>query len=108
MTDFDAPLAPSQPPSFETRRQGDILLIKTPRGSVLGLHSRELEVAQLDKAVWNLDESSPALDPSIAAEMREELAQWQASRSGQDTHGDLLVRSLTVNVAQICNLACTD
>lgn len=109
MTDLDAPLAPSQRPSFETRRQGDLLLIKTPRGSVLGLHSRELEVAQLDSAVWNLDESSSAQDlkPEIAAEIRHELALWQASRSGHDAPGDLFVRSLTVNVAQICNLACT-
>ena len=111
-TDLESPLAASQRSGFETRRHGDLLLIKTPRGQLLGLHSRELEVAQLDSRLWNLNESasgstSVTLSQQLRDELSRELSEWQASRSGKDSTGDSLVRSLTVNVAQVCNLACT-
>ncbi len=111
---------------------GEILTIQTPTGSVVGFHARSLEVASLDKEIWNslvaargaiggtadngtADNGTAEIGSTantggtanVAA--LQELEEWSRSldprsKSGRVEHG---IRSLTINVAQVCNLACT-
>ena len=86
---------------------GEILAIKTPAGSVVGFHARSLEVAVLDPEIWSSLTATNGATANVAA--IQELEDWSRSldprsKSGRVEHA---IRSLTINVAQVCNLACT-
>lgn len=95
----------------EIKRHGEILAIRTDSGSIVGFHAGNLEVANLDAQMWPLLDNA-AFDGNsndVLTEMKAELEEWNASqspsaKSGQTPAG---IRSLTINVAQVCNLACT-
>lgn len=96
---------------MQLRRYKDILALKTERGSLLGFHPRNIEIAELDELVWDQMipveiASSEFANPTAAFA---DLEEWNAD-SDPETQ-DLLqaksVRYYSVNIAQICNLKCT-
>ncbi|MDX9732147.1 MAG: radical SAM protein [Bdellovibrionales bacterium] len=124
------------PAPLELLREGDVLLIRSPGGSTqepsqtLAFHGREMQVAAVGPEIWSglvkraknqMAATKPLLRNGRAhehpheqltrdeSEALEELRTWnksdsQTTRSGRVTPA---IRSLTINVAQICNLACT-
>jgi uncharacterized protein len=88
---------------MEIRRQNDIVAFKWQDLSPVAFHARNLEVAEISDELW-AEMSTPA-DP----ELGEALEAWDqeenpAVKLGKATFG---IRSLTINVTQICNLKCT-
>src|SRR4051812_8771515 len=83
-------------------RSGQILAIKTAKGSVVGFHAHNLEVARLDDLAWS------ALTSNQPSEALDEIRQWndQISETATDSKLPASVRSLAINIAQICNLKC--
>ena len=97
-------------------RQNDILAIKTRSGRVVGFHAHNLQVAEMNEAVWKAihptDVSATPLGPAEQAEVDEakaELVQWNAESDPSVIDSKLPggIRSLAINVAQLCNLKCT-
>ncbi len=86
-------------------RFDNILAIKTESGRTVGFHARNLQVARLDDVVWDALE-----DPSRASEdVKSEILQWNAEDDKDVTDGNVEpgVRTLSVNVAQVCNMRCS-
>lgn len=72
----------------------------------MGFHARNLQVAVLDQDAWNaLDSAGASESPS---ESRSELEEWNQEIDPNATDSDIpqAVRSLMVNISQICNLKC--
>lgn len=95
----------SSPSSMEQRRYKDIIAFKPKEQAPLAFHARNLEVAEISEETWSslLSEDSASLD-AIS-----ELEAWNNEvnpdvKSGQVQYG---IRSLSINVTQICNLKCT-
>ena len=90
---------------MKLNRYKDILAIKTETGKVVGFHSRNLQVAHLDEPVWAAL-SSEALPEG---EVGDEIQAWNSEVDPNATDFDLpqAVRSLAINIAQVCNLKCT-
>nr|BFD68451.1 hypothetical protein HAGR004_34730 [Bdellovibrio sp. HAGR004] len=90
---------------MEQRRYKDIVAFKWGQGSPLAFHARNLEVAEISEDTWN--EMSLA-EPSLSAAF-EALTTWESECNPEVKTGKLSVgiRSLTINVTQICNLKCT-
>ncbi len=86
-------------------RFDNILAIKTDSGRFVGFHAQNLRVAGLDPLVWNALQ-----DPESApADVRKEVLSWNSEQEPDVVDGQLPagVRTLYVNVAQICNMRCT-
>lgn len=86
-------------------RFDNILAIKTDSGRVVGFHASNLQVARLDDVVWEALE-----DPSrVGDEVKSEILEWNAEIDGSVTDGKAEpgIRTLSVNVAQICNMRCS-
>lgn len=87
---------------MEMRRFKDILAIKEQGKHPVAFHARNLEVAEISEDIWNdlssIDTANSNLD----------LNAWQNEESSEVQSGQLGfgIRSLTVNVTQICNLKC--
>ncbi len=86
-------------------RFDQILAIQTDSGKVVGFHSRNLQVAELDPIVWNAlknPEGSPE-------DVKSEILQWNQENDESVTDGrpDSTIRTLSINVAQICNMRCS-
>lgn len=117
-----APAAPVSTPAENTRpaleliRSGDVLALRVAStGRVLGFHGTEMQVAELAPEVWTAlfkGQNSPQLTDS-EREALNELSLWKIAKTpaaeggARDAHIEPAIRSLTINVAQICNLACT-
>ncbi len=88
------------------REYKDVVAIPVDQNRVLGFHARNLELASLTHETWD-QMSQPAIprDPEVWSE----LENWQASESPSVHSGKIGfgIRSLTLNVSQICNLHCT-
>ncbi len=86
-------------------RNDQIIAIKTASGSVVGFHAHNLEVAKLDDVAWSALSNSSSLE---ALEALEEIKLWNAQVNESATDSVLAqgVRSLAINIAQICNLKC--
>jgi uncharacterized protein len=86
-------------------RFDNIIAIQTEQGSVVGFHARNLQVAHLDPMVWGALSTPEA----AATEVKEEIQTWNSEidASVRDAHVQQKIRSLTINIAQICNLKCT-
>lgn len=86
-------------------RFDNILAIKTESGRVVGFHVRNLQVARLDDVVWDALED-PARAPD---EVKGEILQWNAEDDASVTDGEVRpgIRTLSINVAQICNMRCS-
>ncbi|MBX2987629.1 MAG: radical SAM protein [Bdellovibrionaceae bacterium] len=99
---------------MEWRRHKDIFAMKEGSRPAVALHARNLQVAELSAEAWDsmspvtLLDSAPVSLPS-PTEGREELEEWNGSDDPRSTadRNDFSVRSLTLNVTQICNLHCT-
>jgi uncharacterized protein len=90
---------------MDFRRYKDILALKTEENRFIGFHSRNLAVAEISTELWQALEKSPALPPDI----HDELEAWNNEIDAQATDVNSFdkIRSLSLNIAQICNLGCT-
>ncbi len=71
----------------------------------MAFHARNLEIAEISEEAWDSIVSSSDMNP----EAFEELVAWEQENSSDVKSGKLEfgIRSLTINVTQICNLKCT-
>lgn len=90
---------------MELARYDNIIAIKTDEGKVVGFHAHNLQVAHLDEAVWEALRSPETSLP----EVQDEIAIWNREQDDKatDSHIPQAIRSLTINVSQICNLHCS-
>lgn len=99
---------------LQIRRYNDIVAFRREENAPMAFHARNLELAEVSEEVWNSLAETNFLSSakgqlySQDLEASEELAQWEMSdvleSSGSLSFG---IRSLTINVTQICNLHCT-
>jgi uncharacterized protein len=113
------------PHPLAVRRFGDLVLIRGPR-AVTAFHTGLLEVAQTPDEAWqaafgesgretasfgkmNGEMKVKSSSLGLLQEIREELSAWSASKSSSavDVDAGREIRSITINVAQVCNLGCT-
>ncbi|WP_373998256.1 radical SAM protein [Bdellovibrio bacteriovorus] len=89
---------------MEQRRYKDIVAFKWGQSAPLAFHARNLEVAEISEETW-----STMQVPENANEALAELSAWEQDSSPDVKSGKLEpgIRSLTINVTQICNLKCT-
>ncbi len=112
-----APQVPSN--AIELIRSGDVLALRVPlTGRIFGFQGRDLEVAELGSEVWSAmfkGQNSPSLT-DVEREALNELSLWKIAAKSDAANGSKIsskgfqvpaIRSLTINIAQICNLACT-
>lgn len=97
-------------PTFERpeRRQfGEIVAFRTPAtGRIIAFHSDNLEVAAISPAAWQAMGAN-----SVEAVATADLREWSESQS-TDVKADPAstaprLNAITINVTQVCNLACT-
>ncbi len=99
---------------MELRRHKDIIAFKKSGTEPVAFHARNLEVAALSQEAWEaMSPTQIALAEPVfrtsAEEGLQNLEEWNqeqnpAVKSGRIEFG---IRSLTLNVTQICNLHCT-
>ncbi|KHD89253.1 MAG: heme biosynthesis protein [Bdellovibrio sp. ArHS] len=89
---------------MEQRRYKDIVAFKWGQNAPLAFHARNLEVAEISEDTWASME-----DAAKSTEAGHELAIWESDANPDVKSGKLEpgIRSLTINVTQICNLKCT-
>lgn len=89
---------------MEQKKFKDIVAFKGAQNEApFAFHARNLEIAEISEQAWN-DLSNPA----IVSEANQALANWNTEinpdvKSGTAKFG---IRTLTLNVTQICNLKC--
>lgn len=88
---------------MEMRRQKDIVAFKMQGQAPVAFHARNLEVAEISEELWG--EFGSASNP----ELHEALNTWETESNPEVKSGKIKfgIRSLTINVTQICNLKCT-
>lgn len=103
---------------MQMRRHSDIIAIKYGNRAPVALHARNLEVASISEESWN-SMAPTSFDNSFEMKMLvhedgvdeeafKALEQWQS----EDIAGSVIkkiapkVKSLTINVTQLCNLHC--
>ncbi len=84
------------------RQYNNIVSFKNESGEILGFHSENLEVAQLDEDCWQALETK-------SGEVFDELVSWDKEISTTATNFQFKnkINQYSVNIAQVCNLACT-
>ncbi len=101
---------------MELRRYNDILALKSEAGALLAFHARNMEVAQISESTW-LNMSPTTLLNSAAPEVIQsqkinealtELKSWDVENNPDVKISKInsVIRFLTLNVTQICNLHC--
>lgn len=93
----------------ETKRLNDIIAFKLDNNNPVAFHGRNLEVAEISEDIWNILDQDPTLLSENNKELATLLQDWNEElnpevRTEKATAG---IRSLTINVTQICNLQCT-
>jgi uncharacterized protein len=90
---------------MEMRRQKDIVAFKTPGLNPVAFHARNLEVAEISEELWSALSTSNSNESDAA----EALTSWELENNPEVKSGKMSfdIRSLTLNVTQICNLKCT-
>ncbi|MGE5087437.1 MAG: radical SAM protein [Bacillota bacterium] len=90
---------------MEIRRQNDIVAFRMTGEAPWAFHARNLEVAEISEELWTQLSTSGNLDP----ELQEILTNWNSEENPSiiPSRSSTEVRSLTINVTQICNLKCT-
>ncbi|MES2964112.1 MAG: radical SAM protein, partial [Bdellovibrionota bacterium] len=97
---------------MELARLDNILRVRSKRGDVVGFHAHNMQVAKLDVSAWRaLVAARQGLVPTDSPESLEALTEIKTWNAEDDlTVKDAVVprsiRSLAINVAQICNLHC--
>ncbi|MEK7358339.1 MAG: radical SAM protein [Bdellovibrionota bacterium] len=96
----------------ELARLDNILGVRSKRGDVVGFHAHNMQVAKLDESAWRALVAArqgliPAENPD-ALEALSEVRTWNSEDdlTVKDAFVPLSVRSLAINIAQICNLHC--
>lgn len=87
---------------------------KTNSSERIAFHSTQLEVAELSTDIFekmstiDLKTSNNILSPNDTSEAFTELVEWNNEHDFKGKTGDLQfgIRSVTINVTQICNLKC--
>lgn len=102
---------------LQIRRFKDIVAFKQGEEGPIAFHSRNMELAEISEQAWQSLPSTSFLtaetqDLSKSAETleaAEELQDWEVSENPEVTAIPLkfTIRSVTINVTQICNLHCT-
>ncbi len=101
---------------MELKRLNNIVAIKHPEMGLVGFHSANLEVAELDQNVWNFLESASKETPLSSnnisdAERQSFLAlnDWNQEQNAALKSGFIKnkIQNITLNVTQICNLHCS-
>lgn len=90
---------------MESRRFKDIIAFRKEQSAPMAFHARNLEVAEISEDLWNLLNNPEANQDAYA-----DLIEWESSETtgnSASSNGFGEVRSLTINVTQICNLKCT-
>jgi len=78
----------------------NLLAIRTPAGRVVGFHAKNLDVARLSSEAW---EALGHVENDSSAD----LISWNNEESSRVSEQKNHVRSITINVTQVCNLHCT-
>lgn len=91
---------------MEQRRFKDIVAFKWNGKAPLAFHARNIEVAEISEQTWNEMLASNLHETN---EARLALESWNSEfiETTQDSKSKYGIRSLTINVTQICNLKCT-
>ena len=86
-------------------RFDQILAMQTTTGKVVGFHARNLQVAQLDPLVWDALKNPESAPEDVKAE----ILAWNQENDETVTDGqpEAHIRTLSINVAQICNMRCS-
>lgn len=98
---------------MEIRRHKDILAVKAAGCPAVALHASALEVAELSDTAWETLTPITWADGRVVAsressEALRELEEWNDQPASPDATSNAFgIRSLTINVTQICNLHCT-
>lgn len=105
---------------MQMRRHKDIVAFKVqPTAQPVAFHARNLEVAQVSEEAWasmaptTFDNSfvmnMESSEPGVVEDALESLEAWNLENNPDTKTGSVAsqVRSLTMNVTQICNLHCT-
>lgn len=90
---------------IETARFKDILALKKAGSPAVAYHVGKLEMAELSEEAWTALRNSQSQD--LPGDIQSELSLWSlegTTPSSQSTKPK--IKSLTLNVTQICNLAC--
>ncbi len=90
---------------------GNIVAFKISEKRILGFHVENMHVAELDPKIWNLIDQKSFVSQSspLENEMMSEVLSWSDSKDPDvgDAHIKQKIRSLSINVTQVCNLRCT-
>ncbi len=88
---------------------GNIVAFQLSEKKVLGFHVENMQVAELDPAIWNLIDHKAFVSNPTEQEMLSEIVSWSDEKNPEvkDVHIKQKVRSLSINVTQVCNLKCT-
>lgn len=100
---------------MEWRRHKDIIAIRPDEDQpAMAFHARNLTVADLSDEAWNVlpgttVSSTEVTEVQDRGEAGTELEAWNLHDDGETLNDDnsFGIRSLTLNVTQICNLHCT-
>jgi uncharacterized protein len=87
--------------SLQLKRMENILAIRGPNGRVIGFHAGNLEVAKLSEESWS------ALKGQSEAEALSQLQEWNQEIAEKPARKKQDIRSITINVTQVCNLHCS-
>ncbi len=82
------------------------MAIKWGNTAPVAFHARNLEVAEISEELWSSFDAAPTPE---STEVLNDLIDWNNTDSSEASLfvQDQKVKSLTINVTQICNLACT-
>ncbi len=91
---------------MESRRFKDIVAFKFGDQSPLAFHGKNMEIAEVSEDLW--EALNPRSQQPQSTEIMKDLEVWNSEITDIPPVRSLTVgvRSLTVNVAQICNLSC--
>lgn len=90
------------------RQYKDIVAYKLPQGALIAFHARNLEVAEISEELWEAFVSERVPVQSDFQSLQSALDVWNDVDSPSVRDQDLgsEVKTLTINVTQICNLHC--
>ena len=100
-------------PALEVRRFKDIMAFREAGGAALAFHSKNLEVAEISDELWS-SLAETTVQEAIHKEsvnneaFRPDLESWnsEVSTETQTQNIKYQIRTLTLNITQICNLHC--
>lgn len=95
-----------QTAALDLRNFNRLVAVKMPTGRILGFHTTNMEVAELSPESWEQMQSMPSVE-SEAGRSLIEWDQFENPNARQERTKSGQIRSITINVTQVCNLACT-